>query len=267
MDDKIFSEPDPFDFYPQDDSSPGVLLIHGFTGTPAELRYMGRTLAAKGVGAHCPLLKGHGTRVADLGRTGWRDWLGTVERKVEALREIYSPENFYIAGLSMGALLAIRMFARFPDRFAGLIVMAVPLRLARASEIAIWCYRMSRLPIDLKIPKLGGPDVMDERVRELLPSYRHHSMRAAVSLQEFSRGVRSEDLPRLEGYVLLLHGRFDITTPLRNTEIFRHEAPRAKVAMKVFPRSGHLVPVDFDRDAVSESVMDFIRRKASFMKT
>lgn len=259
MKDEIFSGPEAFDFFPKDDNSPGLLLIHGFTGTPAEVKYLAEGISKKGIGAHGPLLAGHGTRVEDLGRTGWHDWLLTAEDKVKSLENVYGPEKFFIGGLSMGALLAIRIFVRDPGKFAGLVVMAAPLRLPFMIELAISSYRYLPLPFDLKIPKLGGPDVMDERVRDLLPSYRHHSLKAAVSLQELSRKVRKEDIACIEGSVLLLHGKFDMTAPLFNMEIFMDEAARAKITSKVFPRSGHLIPVDYDRDRVCESVLDFVR--------
>jgi carboxylesterase len=264
MDSDIFSNGSSFDFFPKDDSSPGVLLIHGFTGTPAEVRYLGEGLAQRGVGAHAPLLAGHGTRVEDLARTSWRDWFRCVDEKVRDLEKVYRPESFYIGGLSMGALLAVHAYAMNPGTFAGLIVMAVPFRLPLTVAWAISGFRYMPVSFDIRIPKLGGPDVMDEKVRDLIPSYRHHSLKAAVSLQELSRRVREEDLPVIEGNVLLLHGKFDITAPLFNMELFREEARRARVKSKILPRSGHLIPVDVDRDVVCESVLDFIRLESAF---
>jgi len=262
MNDTIFSDPDPFDFYPAHDDAPGLLLIHGFTGTPAELRYLGQGLAREGIGAHGPVLEGHCTSVEDLGRTTWRDWLRSVERKIASLEKVYRPGKFFIGGLSMGALLAIHEQARRPDRYAGLVVMALPLRLPLTVELAISGYRVLPVPFDVKVPKLGGPDVMDERVRDLLPSYRHHSLRAAVSLLELARKVRSEDVPLVDGSVLLMHGRYDITAPPFNVDLFRKEAGRAQIRSKILKRSGHLIPVDYDRDAVCEAVLGFIRSRA-----
>lgn len=259
MNDGVFSDPEPFDFFPADDGAPGLLLIHGFTGTPAELRYLGRGLAMEGIGAHGPVLDGHCTRVEDLGHTTWRDWLGSVQRKIESLERIYRPGKFFIGGLSMGALLAIHEHVQKPGRYAGLIVMAVPLRLPLTVELAISGYGALPLWFDVRVPKLGGPDVMDERVRDLLPSYRHHSLKAAVSLLELARKVRSEDVPLVDGSVLLMHGQYDVTAPLFNVNLFRSEAGRARITEKILKRSGHLIPVDYDRDAVCGTVLDFIK--------
>jgi carboxylesterase len=259
MNDSVFSDPEPFDFFPAHDDAPGLLLIHGFTGTPAELRYLGRGLAREGIGAHGPVLEGHCTRVEDLGRTTWQDWLGSVQRKIESLEKIYRPGKFFIGGLSMGALLAIHEHVRRPDRYAGLVVMAVPLRLPLAVELVISGYGTLPVRFDVKVPKLGGPDVRDKRVRGLLPSYRQHSLRAAVSLLELARKVRREDLPMVDGSVLLMHGRWDVTAPPFNVELFRNEAGRARIRSKILARSGHLIPVDRDRDAVCEAVLGFIR--------
>ena len=267
MDDKVFSDPHPFDYYPGDDRSAGVLLIHGFTGTPAEIRYLGEGLAGRGIGAHCPLLDGHGTSVEDLSKTRWRDWMRSVDEKIEALEKIYSPENFFIGGLSMGSLLAIHCYARNPGKFAGLIVMAAALRLQKFAGYAISGYKLLRLPFDIKVPKLGGPDVVDERVRNLLPSYMHHSIRAAVSLQELARKVRREDLSLLEGDVLVLHGKYDVTIPPANVELIRRGAENARIRTRIFGRSGHLIPVDYDRDEVVECVADFVREPGGIART
>ncbi len=261
VDERIFSDPEPFDLYPGDDRSPGILLLHGLTGTPAEIRYQGVSLAKGNVGVHCPLLPGHGTTIDELGRTTWRDWLQAVKKKDASLRKIYDPDRFFIGGLSMGALLAIRLFVRHPGNYAGLVVMSVPLVLARLATLAISLYSFLKIPFDIKIPKPGGPDVMDKRVKNLIPSYRRHSMKAAASLLELMQEVRGKDIARIEGNALLLQGRFDITTPPINAEIFRQKAIKAQVTVRMLPRSGHLVTVDHDRDVVSDSILGFIRRK------
>jgi esterase/lipase len=126
-------------------------------------------------------------------------------------------------------------------------------------ELVISGYGTLPVRFDVKVPKLGGPDVRDKRVRGLLPSYRQHSLRAAVSLLELARKVRREDLPMVDGSVLLMHGRWDVTAPPFNVELFRNEAGRARIRSKILARSGHLIPVDRDRDAVCEAVLGFIR--------
>ena len=64
----------------------GAVLIHGFTSTPWEVRHLGLRLAEAGLTAHGPVLPGHGTSIDDLARTRWEDWVGAVDRAVDAVR-------------------------------------------------------------------------------------------------------------------------------------------------------------------------------------
>jgi len=65
----------------------GVLLVHGITGSPAEMRPLVRKLAAQGFSVSCPQLAGHCSNLADLKRTRWTDWYKSLERAMESLAE------------------------------------------------------------------------------------------------------------------------------------------------------------------------------------
>ncbi|MCF2435802.1 alpha/beta fold hydrolase [Streptomyces thinghirensis] len=81
----------------------GVLLCHGFTGSPQSLRPWAQYLAARGLTVALPLLPGHGTRWQDMQVTGWQDWYAEVDRELRALRERCA--SVFVAGLSMGGAL------------------------------------------------------------------------------------------------------------------------------------------------------------------
>ena len=76
---------DPFDLVGDDDDI-GVVLVHGFTGSPYEVRYLGEQLARAGLAVRAPLLPGHGTSLADLDATSWNDWAEAVERALDSMR-------------------------------------------------------------------------------------------------------------------------------------------------------------------------------------
>jgi len=82
----------------------GCLLLHGFTGTPSEMRPLGQRLAARGYTVCAPLLPGHGTRVDELARTTWEEWFSAALESWSELGKQASER--VVAGLSMGALLA-----------------------------------------------------------------------------------------------------------------------------------------------------------------
>jgi carboxylesterase len=95
-----------------------VLLVHGLTGTPAEMRAIAKRLAQRGFSVMCPQLAGHCGEVAELKRSTWRDWYGSIERAFEALKPGYA--RVYVAGLSMGALIALKLAEEKGSRVAGL---------------------------------------------------------------------------------------------------------------------------------------------------
>ncbi|CAM5539358.1 Alpha/beta fold hydrolase OS=Streptomyces alboniger OX=132473 GN=CP975_09335 PE=4 SV=1 [Streptomyces alboniger] len=99
----------------------GVLLCHGFTGSPQSLRPWAAFLAERGLTVSLPLLPGHGTRWEDMQLTGWQDWYAEVDRELRALRERCS--QVFVAGLSMGGTLALRLAAKHGETVSGVVVV------------------------------------------------------------------------------------------------------------------------------------------------
>ena len=80
----ILTGAEPFD---HDGSDTGVLLCHGFTGTPQSMRPWGQYLAGRGFTVHIPLLPGHGTSWQEMNQTRWRDWYSCVDTAFRKLHE------------------------------------------------------------------------------------------------------------------------------------------------------------------------------------
>ncbi|HEY3528945.1 MAG TPA: alpha/beta fold hydrolase [Nocardioides sp.] len=101
--------------------SVGVLLLHGYTGSPASLKPWARALADHGYAVEVPLLPGHGTRWQDLNRVSWTDWYAEAEAAFDRLRE--SCAAVAVTGLSMGGCLALRLAEERGDQVAGLVLV------------------------------------------------------------------------------------------------------------------------------------------------
>lgn len=99
----------------------GVLLSHGFTGSPFSMRPWGEHLAGLGYGVRVPLLPGHATSWQDLNRHRWADWSGEVRRAYDALRAEH--DVVVAGGLSMGGALVLRLAADVGDDLAGVMVV------------------------------------------------------------------------------------------------------------------------------------------------
>ncbi len=102
------------------------LLIHGFSGTPTEMRGLGDALAKQGMRVYGVLVAGHNGDPEELIVSGRKTWLTSVE---EGLAQLDSYKNVFVAGLSMGGVLALNLAIRHPERLTGVIAMSTPTRL------------------------------------------------------------------------------------------------------------------------------------------
>lgn len=102
--------------------SVGVLLIHGLTGTPTEMKQFGKVIARKGFTVACPELAGHCATIEALSATKWHDWYLSIEKAFDALKE--ECEHVFVAGLSMGALIALLLAAKKGHQVAGVILLS-----------------------------------------------------------------------------------------------------------------------------------------------
>ncbi|MGB4812269.1 MAG: alpha/beta fold hydrolase [Methylophilaceae bacterium] len=100
----------------------GVLLIHGLTGTPTEMKQFGKVIARQGFTVACPELAGHCATIEALSATKWVDWYHSIEVAFDALKE--ECEHVFVAGLSMGALIALLLAAKKGHQVAGIILLS-----------------------------------------------------------------------------------------------------------------------------------------------
>ncbi|MGN6110596.1 MAG: alpha/beta hydrolase [Kofleriaceae bacterium] len=244
---------DPFELDGDGDEIVAV-LVHGFTGTPYEMSHLGAHLARQGIAVRAPLLPGHGTSIGDLDRTGWRDWAGAVERAVEAASARF--RRVAVIGQSLGGLLALHVASRRPE-LAAVGSLAAPLWLPGWSgRIAAWT-TTGPLRWISKLPKLGGSDVRDPRVRAINPSYRAIPTRALGELLAFMQVVDAE-LPQIACPVLVMHATHDHTAPVACAARIADRARAERV--RILPRSYHLIAIDLERDLVADEVTALLRR-------
>ena len=238
----------------------GCLLVHGFTGTPEEMRPLGEAPAAQGFPVCAVRLAGHGTDVTELARTPWTEWFASVEDAAARLRA--TVPRLAVAGMSMGALLALHLAATRPAEVAALVLCGTPLRLAG--------WRVRALPVVIRVPWLarryafipkenGGPDVADHVARAASPSYRVTPLAGVIELLRLQRVVRRE-LKRVGQPALLLHGRHDHTVSLANLALLRGRLGSHTIETHVLERSWHVITIDHDREEVARLTGAFLAR-------
>ena len=230
----------------------GVLLCHGFTGSPQGMRPWGDALIEAGFGVRCPLLPGHGTTVTDMNRTGWPDWYAALEAGLAELRAKY--RTVFVMGLSMGGTLALRLAQRHGDAIAGLVLVNPSVTTLRKDA--------KLLPVLAKIfPTWAGitGDIAKPGAVEI--GYKRIPLRAAVSLSELWQVVRA-DLAEVSQPVLLLRSAVDHVVEPVNAEIVLSEISSADKREIVLPRSYHVATLDHDAEMIGTESIAFARRVA-----
>jgi carboxylesterase len=247
----------------------GVLLIHGLGGTPLELKSIARGLSAGGFTVACCQLAGHCGTEADLRATNWHDWFNSVEAALSALEKRCT--TVVVGGLSMGAILALRVAAVHPKRVHGLALFAPTLWYDGWSIpwygfllrmfIGTWAGRryrfVEREPYGIK----------DERIRAFIAGAMFSgnseiagcSHTPSQSIRELLRlvNVVKNDLPSITTPSLVVQAREDDISALSNA-IYLQRRLGGLVECLVLDDSYHLVTIDRQRDIVVERSRDFV---------
>ncbi|SOD58753.1 carboxylesterase [Streptomyces zhaozhouensis] len=241
---------EPFHHTSQDEGPVGVLLCHGFTGSPQSLRPLAEALAARGHTVSLPLLPGHGTRWQDMAVTGWQDWYAAVHRELLLLAERCA--RVVVCGLSMGGALALRLAARQPGNVSALALVNPALTFPAAKGAAL---RVVRHVVP-STPGLVG-DIAKPGVREV--GYDRVPSRAAHSLRELFSLVR-QDLPQVTQPLLVMHSAVDHVVPPSDSALLLARVSSLDVREVVLTESFHVATLDHDAERILQETDAFITR-------
>jgi carboxylesterase len=239
--------------------SPALLGFHGLTATPRELDPIADVASALGLRVSVPLLPGHGTSPVDLARTTFDDLVRAGERE---LARLSGEPGAVLAGLSTGALVALRLAAEHPKAVRALILMANALSLT--TPYPGWPLRLVHhmRSLNFHVPKRTGPDISDPDARSRHLCYGVQPVRAASEVQRAGDAVRRL-LGRVRGPVLIAHGRLDHVCPVQNAWTVANGVGTNDVEVVILERSFHIVTEDYDKDTLCAAVAAFLRRVAS----
>ena len=263
----------------------GVLLIHGLTGTPAEMRFVAKGLHDRGFTVYGMQLDGHCGNEADLLATGWKDWTASVDKAATHLSR--SVDRFFVGGLSMGALLALQLAARRPHDVKGVALYGTTFRydgwaipaVARLSFLLPWACAlgvgrhrsfMESFPYGIK----------DERIRTRIAGAMLGGNSAAAglpgnpwpSLAEFVRLAKRvrKELALVRSPCLAVHATQDDIASLRNVEVAR-KGVSGSFETLLLDDSYHMVTVDKQRELLiarsARFFSDIAKREAAPAQT
>jgi carboxylesterase len=238
-----------------DGAAPSTLLIHGLTGTPYEMRYLGEQLAARGMRTLGVKLAGHAGAPEELGAADHNAWYQSVVDGFERLRGHGDP--VVAVGLSAGAVLAARLAADQGDGVAGLAMLAPAFFLSRVIQMMLGPLRILGPLANRIYLRNSGADIHDADARRIHPSAHLMPLSAPINLYELSASVRPR-LGHVTQPVLIIHSRRDHTCPLRNVDfLMEHLGSRSKRAV-ILEESFHVITVDSEKERVAAEVAAFI---------
>lgn len=257
-----------------------VLLVHGITGAPTEMKPLVRKLAARGFTVACPQLAGHCSTLKDLKRTRWTDWYASLEASLDFLSG--ECDTVFVSGLSMGALLALKLAADHPQRIQGVATLSatffydgwnVP-HMKQRFLLPLVIHSPLRYFISYHEPAPYG--IKDERLRHLIaavyegnsanmPEKYGYSEFPAVTIRETFRLIRAvkRDLAQVATPLLIVHSTEDDMASLENAKFLAARVSSRQLETFYVDDTYHVLTLDKRKDDVANHVADFFLRHAA----
>lgn len=231
----------------------GVLVSHGFTGTPHTVRPLAEAFAAAGFSVELPLLPGHGTSVDDMMTTGWSDWSQAIDAAYSSLRA--RCDKVAVAGLSMGGTLVLWLAERHPEIAA---VVAINALVQAQPDEVLDMVRGMIAEGEITMGGLGS-DIADPESQEV--AYDLTPLPPLLSLQEALPAIRA-DLAKVTQPLLLMNSPQDHVVEPVNSDIIA-QAVRGAVERVSLERSYHVATLDYDRELLCTHAVEFLKRVIS----
>jgi len=229
-------------------NSTGVLLIHGFSGTPSEVRALGEFLRKKGYTVKGILLKGHGTVPKDMKKYGYRDWISGAVEGYKALKQ--ECEEVFAVGLSMGGLLSLYLARNYDIK--GAAVLSTPIRIHGKTAALDFFKR------NFKAHILGKTEKKDIDII----SYDKSPLKSMRHLFRLIRYIR-ENLKYIEKPVLIMQSYRDRTVSPLSANIIYNNIGSGDKSIVYLHKSGHIITCDKEKERVFEEVYGFIKARSA----
>jgi carboxylesterase len=232
----------------------GCLILHGFTGTPQNVRPLADYLARRGLAVSVPRIAGHGTTVQDLDATGPGDWLGTAEQALADLRSRCA--TVFVAGISLGGTYTLELARRHRD-LAGIVVMAAPvLDLEALNPVVEDPGRPAAIPapwatVGVLVNDLGAGGI----------TYLEMPLNALERGMGLIKQVR-DGLSQVTAPALLIYGDTDQIVDKANGPFVLDQIASTDKRLLPLPDSAHELTLDVDRERIMVEVYDFIRARS-----
>lgn len=228
----------------------GILLIHGFTSSTAEVRLLGRYLHEHGYTISAPLLPGHGSTPEEMNRCSWQDWVSSVERSYQELAS--QCEMVILGGASMGSLIAIYLSVHHPEIRA--LMLYSP-----ALDAFSFLDRLAVRMLAPFVPYRAKPPVAPSAADTRWKGYTVFPLPAAVQLFDLQKEAQ-RCLPLVRRPLLIIQGRNDQRVSPSGPERILNSVQSTLKELHWLPNSGHVVLLDQEWEQAANLSLTFLKR-------
>ena len=228
-----------------------VVLIHGFTGSPSELKLLAEALNAEGYGVEVPLLAGHGTNLKDLMGVHPQQWIDPLD--VLIARLLSEGQRVVVGGLSLGSILGLQLALRYPQ-IKALLLYSPPIRSGDPRRfLAPFLIRFMQ-----SLPKPAS-DFFDPIAAERLWSYDRYPVATSARVLELISRTRKQ-LTQVQQPLLAIASRRDKVISTSGLELLMRTVQSSPRELHWLARSGHAITVDAEWAAVRDLSLEFLRK-------
>ncbi len=224
----------------------GILLSHGFLGTPQSVRELGEWLHKFGFTVYAPRLTGHGTSIYDIEDSKYTDWLNDLEAGYLKLKE--TCHDVFIVGQSMGGALSLQLAAKFPDIKGAITINAA---------LHVPAYDQYRNVFGPHFVAEGAPDIKDPQAFEI--TYDSVPLSAIHELQKVIE-LTADQLENVHTPILVLTSKSDHVVPPADSRKILREVSSTFKQQIMLENSYHVASLDFDKQIIAKSCYDFIKK-------
>lgn len=263
-----------------------VILVHGMTGTPFEMKFLANFFHRKGYSVICPRLANHGQSLNILKNSKWTDFYASVRRAVVNSPEWKSGGPVFVAGLSLGSLLSLLLADEFPDRINGVICLAPTLfydgwntpdsKMFLPFACKTWLkyfayfkeeppYGIKNAAVQQRIHKYYNNAKLESMAGVAQYGYPYFPVQLLNQLQLLVKHL-SKRLSHIHIPVLLIQAKDDDIASVKNSKFIYDRVGSSEKEMILLYDSYHVITADQERDVVAEKMENFITRIRSSSK-
>lgn len=236
------------------DNNTGILLIHGFNGSPTDMEYLGDYLKEKGFCISNVLLNGHGTALKDLRYTNHLDWIKSAE---EAYQELSKHcEEIFIAGLSMGGAIGLQLAHKY--NIKGIISLSTPMKILYKQYCIAFLVKHVRFLAEKEAKAIIQKD-------SYIISYDRTPLKSLVNLLQLINIVKGS-LHNMDKPILIMQSYSDGKVHPSSANFIYKTVASTDKSIIFLHKSGHIITCDCEKEQVFEEVYNFISKRCSTYK-